>query len=87
MGRSRNPARDLARSCTDCLAWGVMEQIRCRACRSFRDGNRDERECTGCGRALRLKNGYCGLCWVQLSGGRAWEGTAPPAVAARPRPA
>ena len=83
MGRSRNLARDLARSCTDCLAWGVMEQIRCRACRSFRDGNRDERECTGCGRALRLKNGYCRLCWVQLSGGRAWEGTAPPAVAAR----
>jgi hypothetical protein len=59
-----------------------MEQIRCRACRSFRDGNRDERACTGCGRALRVKNGYCRLCWVQLSGGRAWEGTAPPAVAA-----
>jgi hypothetical protein len=59
-----------------------MEQIRCRACRSFRDGNRDERQCTGCGRALRVKNGYCRLCWVQLSGGRAWEGTAPPAVAA-----
>jgi predicted amidophosphoribosyltransferase len=64
-----------------------MEQIRCRACRSFRDGNRDERECTGCGRALRVKNGYCRLCWIQLSGGRAWEGTAPPAVAALPRPA
>jgi hypothetical protein len=59
-----------------------MVQIRCRACRSFRDGNRDERECTGCGRALRVKNRYCRLCWVQLSGGRAWEGTAPPAVAA-----
>ena len=59
-----------------------MEQIRCRACRSFRDGNRDERECTGCRRALRVKNGYCRLCWVQLSGGRAWEGTAAPAVAA-----
>ena len=55
-----------------------MEQIRCRACRSFRDGNRDERECTGCGRALRVKNGYCRLCWVQLSGGRAWEGTPRP---------
>ena len=81
VGRTPNPARDLARSCTDCLAWGVMEQIRCRACRSFRDGNRDERQCTGCGRALRVKNGYCRLCWVQLSGGRAWEGTAPPAVA------
>ena len=81
MGRTPNPARDLARSCTDCLAWGVMEQIRCRACRSFRDGNRAERACTGCGRALRVKNGYCRLCWVQLSGGRAWEGTAPPAVA------
>ena len=66
---------------TDCLAWGVMEQIRCRACRSFRDGNRAERACTGCGRALRVKNGYCRLCWVQLSGGRAWEGTAPQAVA------
>jgi hypothetical protein len=83
VGRSRNPARGLARSCTDCLAWGVMEQIRCRACRSFRDGNRDERQCTGCGRALRVKNGYCRLCWVQLSGGRAWEGTPAPAVAAR----
>ena len=43
VGRTRNPARDQSRSCTDCLAWGVMEQIRCRACRSFRDGNRDER--------------------------------------------
>jgi hypothetical protein len=59
-----------------------MLQIRCRACRSFRDGNRDERECTGCGRTLRVKKGYCRLCWIQLSGGRAWEGTAPPAVAA-----
>jgi hypothetical protein len=85
MGRSRtrNPARDRARSCTDCLAWGVMLQIRCRACRSFRDGNRDERECTGCSRALRVKNGYCRLCWIQISGGNAWAGTAPPAVAAR----
>jgi hypothetical protein len=82
VGRTRNPARDLPRSCTDCLAWGVMLQIRCRACRSFRDGNRDERQCTGCGRALRVKNGYCRLCWIQLSGGRAWEGTPPPAVAA-----
>lgn len=60
-----------------------MLQIRCRACRSFRDGNRDKRECTGCGRPLRVKNRYCRLCWVQLSGGRAWEGTAPPVVAAQ----
>ena len=51
VGRTANPARGQSRSCTDCLAWGVMEQIRCRACRSFRDGNRDERACTGCGRA------------------------------------
>ena len=82
MGRTRDPARDLPRSCTDCLAWGVMEQIRCRACRSFRDGHRIERECAGCGRTLRVKDGYCRLCWVQLSGGHAWEGTMPPAVAA-----
>ena len=64
--RSQEPdPRPGPRSCTDCLAWGVMEQIRCRACRSFRDGNRDERECTGCGRALRVKNRYCRLCWSQ----------------------
>jgi site-specific recombinase XerD len=82
VGRIRDPARGLPRGCTDCLAWGVMEQIRCRACRSFRDGHRDERECTGCGRPLRVKDGYCRLCWVQLSSGQAWEGTPPSAVAA-----
>jgi hypothetical protein len=59
-----------------------MEQIRCRACRSFRHDHQGEHECTGCGRTLRVKDGYCRLCWVQLSGGRAWEGTTPPAVAA-----
>jgi hypothetical protein len=59
-----------------------MEQIRCKACRSFRDSHRDERECAGCGRTLRAKNGYCRLCWVQLSGGRAWEGTTPARIAA-----
>ena len=82
VGRSRSPARDLPRSCIDCLAWGVMEQIRCRACRSFRDGRVPQRECTGCGRALRVKNGYRPLGRVQLSGGHAWEGTTPQAVAA-----
>jgi hypothetical protein len=70
------------RSCIDCLAWGVLERARCRACRSFRDGHPGERECTGCGRTLRVKNRYCRLCWVQLSGGHAWEGTTPQAVAA-----
>jgi len=29
-----------------------------------------------------VKNRYCRLCWVQLSGGHAWEGTTPQAVAA-----
>jgi len=59
-----------------------MEQIRCRACRSFRHDHQGEQECAGCGRTLRVKNGYCRLCWVQLSGGRAWDGTAPKTVAA-----
>jgi hypothetical protein len=59
-----------------------MEQIRCRACRSFREGHRAELECAGCGRTLRVKDGYCRLCWVQLSGGRAWEGTTPKTVTA-----
>jgi predicted amidophosphoribosyltransferase len=48
-----------------------MEQIRCRACRSFRHDHQGEHECTGCGRTLRVKDGYCRLCWVQLSGGLA----------------
>ncbi len=82
MGKTRDPARDLPRSCTDCLAWGVMEEIRCRACRSFRSRYRDERACAGCGRALRVKNRYCRLCWVQLSGGRPWEGNTPAGTAA-----
>ncbi len=59
-----------------------MEQIRCRACRSFRHDHPGEHECTGCGLTLRVKDGYCRLCWVQLSGGRAWEGATSPAVAA-----
>ena len=78
MGRSSSRAEP--RSCIDCLAWGVLQQARCRACRSFRSGHPDERECTGCGRRLRVKNRYCRLCWVQVSGGHAWEGTTPKAV-------
>jgi integrase len=82
VGRSRSPARDQPRSCIDCLTWGVLAQVRCRACRSFCSGYPGEQECTGCGRTLRVKNGYCRLCWVQLSGGRAWEGSTPKAAAA-----
>jgi hypothetical protein len=78
----RSASRAGPRSCIDCLAWGVLQQARCRACRSFRDGHRRERACTGCGRTLRVKNRYCRLCWIQLSGGHAWEGTTSKAVAA-----
>jgi hypothetical protein len=52
------------------------------ACRSFCDGHRIERECAGCGWAVWVEDGYCRLCWVQLSGGHAWEVTTHKTVAA-----
>lgn len=86
MGRTRDPARDRPRSCTDCLAWGVMEEIRCRACRSFRNRYRDERECAGCRRTLRVKDGYCRLCRVQMPGGHTRNGNAEAVAAVLPGP-
>ncbi|MFC7641596.1 hypothetical protein ACFQX6_11775 [Streptosporangium lutulentum] len=58
------PTPMLPRSCTDCLAWGMLSAPRCGACASFAFRLPTGR-CTGCGRQLPLREGYCRLCWCQ----------------------
>lgn len=54
--------------CVDCLAWGVVGARRCSSCNMLRHHYRGEdAECTGCGRLLRLKRGYCRLCRQQAA--------------------
>lgn len=61
-------------SCTDCLAWGrAYAQGVCLACYNFaaaRFGQHPGR-CAGCRRHVRLKRGYCRLCWCQARENRA----------------
>jgi len=38
---------------------------RCSACTTLRSHHPGENECSGCGRTLATKNGYCRLCWHQ----------------------
>lgn len=55
------------RSCLDCLAWGVLGQRRCTSCSVWRHNHPGQDECTGCGRVLAVKDGYCRLCWQQAA--------------------
>jgi integrase len=55
-----------ASNCADCLAWGVLNNgRRCSSCSVWRHKHRGESACTGCGRILAVKDGYCRLCWQQ----------------------
>jgi hypothetical protein len=55
-----------ASSCADCLAWGVLNNgRRCSSCSVWRHKHPGEAGCTGCGRVLAVKDGYCRLCWQQ----------------------
>ena len=49
----------------DCLAWGVSGARRCSSCSVWRHDHPGEVACTGCGRVLAAKHGYCRLCWQQ----------------------
>ncbi|CAN3978409.1 hypothetical protein KPATCC21470_1032 [Kitasatospora purpeofusca] len=60
-GKCRPPT-----SCPDCFGWGVLPGRTCGACQSFRR-HEEPAECSGCHRAVRLKKGYCRLCWHQAS--------------------
>lgn len=56
-------------SCPECLAWG-MTYARgvCLACYNFAAAERRNHVvdiCDGCRRTVRLKKGYCRLCWHQ----------------------
>jgi hypothetical protein len=54
-----------ASSCIDRLAWGPLGSRRCMSCWVWRNKHPGERACTGCGRILAVKDGYCQLCWQQ----------------------
>ena len=54
-------------SCAGCFAWGVLSGRFCSACYVFRHDHPGEAGCTGCGRVLAVKDGYCWLCWRQAS--------------------
>jgi len=78
-----------AASCIDCLAWGPLGSRRCMSCWVWRNKHPGESACTGCGRILAVKDGYCRLCWQQaryqsrLAGGPAPGRGVGPGVAAR----
>jgi hypothetical protein len=52
-------------SCADCLAWGVLGSRRCGSCWVWRNKHPGESACSGCGRILAVKDGYCRLCWQE----------------------
>ncbi len=55
-------------SCAECLAWGqTYAQGVCLACYNFAAARFGHHvgECCGCRRRVRLKRGYCRLCWCQ----------------------
>ena len=61
-------------SCADCLAWGrTYAQGVCLACYNFAAARFGQRPgwCAACGRWVRLKRGYCRLCWCQAREDRA----------------
>ncbi|USX56404.1 integrase [Lentzea sp. HUAS12] len=61
-------------SCADCLAWGqTYAQGVCLACYNFAAARFGQHvgECGACRRRVRLKKGYCRLCWCQAREDRA----------------
>ena len=66
--------RRVVTSCADCLAWGLTyAQGVCLACYNFAAARLEQRVgwCAACGRQVRLKRGYCRLCWCQAREDRA----------------
>jgi hypothetical protein len=47
------------------MAWGVLGSRRCGSCWVWRNKHPGEAACTGCGRILAVRDGYCRLCWQQ----------------------
>lgn len=53
-----------AKSCPQCLSWGLLFGPRCGACSSFA-AKREIGPCTSCSGRLPLRKDHCRLCWVQ----------------------
>jgi integrase len=61
-------------SCAECLAWGqTYAQGVCLACYNFAAAHLRQHvgECRTCHRRVRVKRGYCRLCWCQARQDRA----------------
>jgi len=61
-------------SCADCFAWGqTYAQGVCLACYNFAAARFGQQlgQCRACRRRVRLKRGFCRLCWCQAREDRA----------------
>lgn len=64
--RRRRPRATRLRSCDHCLAWGVLTERLCKACRSFASTHVTG-QCATCGRDLPVDAGVCRPCCKQAS--------------------
>jgi hypothetical protein len=64
--RRRRPRATRLRSCDHCLAWGVLTERLCKACRSFASMHVTG-QCVTCGRDLPVDAGVCRPCRKQAS--------------------
>ncbi len=64
--RMRRPRASRLRSCDHCLAWGMLSERLCKACRSFASTH-PTTTCTTCGRDLPADEGVCRPCRKQAS--------------------
>ena len=64
--RRRRPRATRLRSCDHCLAWGVLTERLCKACRSFASTHVTG-QCATCGRDLPVDAGVCRPCRKQAS--------------------
>ena len=64
--RRRRPRATRLRSCDHCLAWGVLTERLCKACRSFASAHVTG-QCATCGRDLPVDAGVCRPCRRQAS--------------------
>ena len=64
--RRRRPRATRLRSCDHCLAWGVLTERLCKACRSFAISHVTG-QCATCGRDLPVDAGVCRPCRRQAS--------------------
>ena len=64
--RRRRPRASRLRSCDHCLAWGMLTERLCKACRSFASTH-PTGTCATCGRDLPVDTGVCRPCRKQAS--------------------